>query len=92
MRARIDQEPHILDLVLSNEAGMDSDIKYCTPLDKNGNSLITLNLNCYIQQENTERLKYYYDKSWLSRHEINWADELEGKDIINGFYLKKKHI
>ena len=33
-RARIDHEPHVLDLLLSNEDGMISDIEYCSPLGK----------------------------------------------------------
>ena len=33
--ACIDHEPHILDLLLSNDDGMISDIEYCSPLDFN---------------------------------------------------------
>jgi hypothetical protein len=40
-----------------------SDIEYCSPLVKSDHSLINFNFNCYIQHENTERVKYYYDKA-----------------------------
>jgi hypothetical protein len=42
------------------------DIEYCSPLGKSDHSLINFNFNCYIQHENTERVKYYYDKADLA--------------------------
>ena len=49
--ARIDQEPHVLDLLLSNEDGMISDIEYCSPLGKSDHSLINFNFNCYTNMK-----------------------------------------
>ena len=62
-RARIDHEPHILDLLLTNEEGMLSDLEYYSPLGKSDHSLLKFNFHCYIQQENIDRVKYYYYKA-----------------------------
>ena len=59
-RARIDHEPHILDLVLTYEEGMLSNIEHLSPLGKSDHSLLQFTFNCYIQQANSERVKYYY--------------------------------
>ena len=65
---------------------MVSNIEYCSPLGKSDHSLLTFNFNCYIQQENTERVKYYYDKADFSGMKteistIDWVNELKDKDI-----------
>jgi len=96
-RARIDHEPHILDRILSNEEGMVSDIEYCSPLGKSDHSLINFNFNCYIQQENTERVKYYYDKADFSGMKteiftVDWANELEDKDINEQWTIFKERL
>ena len=83
-RARIDHEPHIFDLLLSNEDGMISDIEYCSPLGKSYHSL--RNFNCYIQHENTERVKYYYDKADFAGMKqelstIDWEEKLSIQDV-----------
>ena len=53
-RARIDHEPHILDLVLTNEEVMISIIEHLSPLGKGDDSLLQFTLNCYIQQATKE--------------------------------------
>jgi len=85
-RARIDKEPHILDLVLTNEEGMISNMEYYSPLGKSDHSVLHFKFNCYIQQENTERIKYYYDKADFTvmkqeLAEVNWTRKLHGKNI-----------
>lgn len=96
-RARIDHEPHILDLILSNEEGMVSDIEYCSPLGKSDHSLITFNFNCYIQQENMERTKYYYDKANFQgmRNELStfdWENEMQNKDVNEKWSVFKERL
>ena len=43
------------------------------------------NFNCYIQHENTERVKYYYDKADLAGMKqelstIDWEEKLSTQD------------
>jgi hypothetical protein len=70
---------------LSNEDGIISDIEYCSPLGKSDHSLIYFNFNCYIQHENTERVKYYYDKADFAGMKqelstIDWEEKLSIQD------------
>lgn len=76
---------------------MVSDIEYCSPLGKSDHSLINFNFNCYIQQENTERVKYYYDKADFSGMKteiftVDWANELEDKDINEQWTIFKEKL
>ncbi|CAG2257804.1 unnamed protein product [Mytilus edulis] len=64
-RGRINQDPHILDLLLTNEEGMISDVEYLSPLGKSDHSVLTFKFNCYIEETNSERIKFYYDKADL---------------------------
>ena len=85
-RGRIDQEPHILDLVFTNEDGMVSDLNYLSPLGKSDHSVIVFKFNCYTQQDNTGRVKYYYDRAnftGMKRDllEIDWQAALDSTDI-----------
>ena len=96
-RGRIDHEPHILDLILSNEEGMVTDIEYCSPIGKSDHSLINFNFNCYIQQENTERTKYYYDKADLpgmkrELQDTDWVNMLEGLDVNEQWKVFKEKL
>ena len=72
-------------MLLSNEDGMISDIEYFSPLGKSDHSLINFNFNCYIQHENTERVKYYYDQADLAGMKqelstIDWEEKLSIQD------------
>lgn len=60
-RGRINQDPQVLDLILTNEDGMVTDIEHYSPLGKSDHSILKFNFNCYFQQANTERVKFYYD-------------------------------
>ena len=64
---------------------MISDIEQCSPLGKRYHSLINFNFNCYSQHENTERVKYYYDKADLvgikqELTTIDWEEKLSIQD------------
>ena len=95
--ARIDHEPHILDLLLTNEEGMLSDLEYCSPLGKSDHSLLQFNFHCYIQQENIDREKYYYDKANFSAMKedlsvINWNDELDDMNVTEQWKVFKDRL
>ena len=60
-RGRFNQDPHVLDLILTNEDGMVTDIEHYSSLGKRDHSILKFNFNCYFQQTNTERVKFYYD-------------------------------
>ena len=67
-----------------------------SPLGRSDHSLLKFYFHCYIQQENIDRVKYYYDKAnFLPMKEdlsaINWNDELDDMNVNelgNGRYLK----
>lgn len=52
-RGRFNQDPHVLDLILTNEDGMVTDIEHYSSLGKRDHSILKFNFNCYFQQANT---------------------------------------
>ena len=96
-RACIDHEPHILDIVLTNEEGMISNIEHLSPLGKIDHSLLQITFNCYIQQANNERVKYYYDQANLSEMgtellAMNWDKILSVENINEQWTIFKDII
>ena len=85
-RGRINQNPHILDLLLTNEEGMVSDVEYLSPLGKSDHPVLTFKFNCYIEQSNSERIKFYYDKADFNGfrsdlNDIDWKNAVKGKSV-----------
>ncbi|VDI46292.1 Hypothetical predicted protein [Mytilus galloprovincialis] len=104
-RGRINQDPHILDLLLTNEEGMISDVEYLSPLGKSDHSVLTFKFNCYIEETNSERIKFYYDKADLDGlrtdlSNIDWYNIMKEKSTNEQWIffkdklleLQSKHI
>ena len=58
------QTPNVLDLLLTNETGLISDIIQTVPLGKSGHVFIHFSLNCYtdVAERKTQRYLYLYNK------------------------------
>ena len=55
--------PHLLDLVITNNEQMITDIDHITPpLGKSDHSIFSLKLNCYSKINTYSKLKIYYEK------------------------------
>ena len=83
-RFREGQEPSLLDLIITADDAMISDISPNPPLGKSDHVVITFKLSCYrdySQDEFVERYKYMYDKGDYKTmsddlSKINWQEEL----------------
>ena len=54
--SRYNQDPSILDLILTNEEGMASSFSHMCPLGKSDHSILTFNFHCYIQHRRHYRI------------------------------------
>ena len=76
---RRDQRPNILDLILTNEEGMISNISQTAPLGKSHHVCVHFNLNCYTDapERNTPRHLYHkgdYDRMREEARTLSWYD------------------
>jgi hypothetical protein len=81
---RGDQQANVLDLILSNEESMISDVSYGAPLGKSHHVSLTFNFKCYIDKPKKLRKSFKYDKGNYTEmrsniSEYNWEDDFEGK-------------
>ena len=61
-RYRSTENANILDLVLTNEQFMVSDIRYLSPLGKSDHCLICFNYHCYTQETNNTEKRYRLER------------------------------
>ena len=61
-RWRGSNKPSILDLIISNEENMVSNIEYSSPLGKSDHCVVTFNFNCYVNLKRTNKSKRIYNK------------------------------
>ena len=88
-RARGTDKQNTLDLILTSEEGMVSNIDIAAPLGKSNHSVITLitfSLNIGFQKEAPAKRRFLYDKgdyeSMIEELEsIDWTMELRGKEV-----------
>ena len=59
-RSRYNQNPSILDLILTNEESMIFSLSHLSPLGKGDHSILTFNFHCYIQRRRHYRILYNY--------------------------------
>ncbi len=81
-RGRTGQNPSILDLIITNEEGMVSDIMMEGPLGKSDHSCINFDFVCRREKTCRPRTKYYYDKADYAGmaedlRKIDWKSEFE---------------
>ena len=80
-RGRNGQEPSILDLIISNDPNIVSDISYESPLGKSDHACRTFYLKCYRNKSDQTRKFYLYDKGDFKQVNadlvnINWEREI----------------
>ena len=85
-RARGTNIPSTLDLILTNEEGMVSDIKYHSPIGKSDHACLKFNLNCFLEVEKAPEMKYFYNKAdfaGMKRElaEIDWDLKLDNCNV-----------
>jgi hypothetical protein len=68
--------PHILNLIITNEEPMISDLECTSPLGKSDHCVLSFNYNCYLNIMANPRKQRSYDKG----NYPNFMNELEQKD------------
>ncbi len=87
-RWRGTDEPHILDLVLTNEDTMVNEVFYDSPLGKSDHCVLHFDYVCYAEMEARRKLKRYYNKADYVKinqaiSNINWDEEFGCLSDIN---------
>ena len=85
-RFRGTQKPSILDLILTNEEDVVSEIQYLAPVGNSDHCTLVFKYRCKVQESNSITKKYKYDKGDYAGMKdffanIEWEDVLEGKDV-----------
>ncbi len=62
-RWRGTDEPHILDLILTNEESMVDEIIYESPLGRSDHCILHFDFLCYCEIESRKKTKKYYEKA-----------------------------
>ena len=98
-RGRGSDMPHLLDLVMTNNEQMLTDIDHMSPLGKGDHSILSLKLNCYSKINTYSKLKIYYDKADYdsTKKELNdtqWTNKIQTNQNMtltnNGKFLHTK--
>ena len=66
-RWRGDDEPHILDLLMTNESDMISELKYHSPLGKSDHCVLQFQYQCYTILKTKNKVAKQYGKTILTR-------------------------
>jgi hypothetical protein len=84
-RGRGETKPSTIDLLFSKEEGMVDNIDISPPLGKSDHSLILFVFNIYVENQNTSKIRYKYDKadfeSMRDILNIDWRTILLNKNI-----------
>jgi len=96
-RGRINQTPHILDLIFTNEEQMISEILYLSPLGKSDHNILIFNFNCYIKSPTYEKTLWFYNKTDYDSlkkdiRKENWEFKNISENINNGWNIFKKKL
>jgi len=85
--------PHVLDLIITNEEDMVTNLVYESPLGKSDHCVIKFNFNCYAEIKERTKEVMYYDKAdyemivgELKNYE--WNDILDREENINDKWEK----
>ena len=81
-RARIDQQPTVLDLVISNEEGMVDNVNMESPLGKSDHACVNFKFLCEKAKTERPRKKYLFDRANFPKiseelRKINWSAEFD---------------
>ena len=94
-RARGRDNPHVLDLIFTNEEDMLSDLEYHSPLGKSDHCCMHFKFNCYMLSRKSKD-RYMYDKGnyehFRNAMAIDWSMELEQHVTVSAKwnYFKNK--
>ena len=84
-RGRGETKPSTIDLLFSKEEGMVDNIDISPPLGKSDHSLISFVFIIYVENQNTSKIRYKYDKadfeSMRDILNIDWRTILLNKNI-----------
>ena len=84
-RYRHNQQPSILDLIITNEEDMVLGLEFLSPLGASDHKVLTFKFQCYCSYTNTSSTHYNYYKGdyELIRKELNidWVEELGDNDV-----------
>jgi len=96
-------QPSLIDLVITNEENMISNLEYHAPLGRSDHAVITMKLNCYVESniEMVTRKKYHladYNSMRENLKTENWDELLSGKtaeeivDTLQKVYDKNEQL
>jgi hypothetical protein len=96
-RIRGTNKPSTLDLIITNEKNMVSDVEYHSPLGKSDHSVLLFNYHCYTIINSKPRTKKYYDKAnydeiKMELDGINWEEVLGKEEDVNSQWEKLTKI
>ena len=84
-RGRGTNEPHVLDLIITNEEDMVDNIEINSPLGKSDHSVIEYTYNCYLDTNTNTETKLIYDRGNYEemRKDMtrDWRRLLSGKNV-----------
>ena len=85
-RVRENQEPSLLDLILTNEDDMIQDVVSRPPLGKSDHVLLEFNLHCYTNVDEAHTKKFQYDKGDYDKMKeelasVDWETTLKDRSI-----------
>lgn len=91
-RYRTGQQPHILDLLITNEEGMIGSISYLPGLGLSDHQCILFDVNLYAEQTRRKEEKYRYHKGDYQAINntiinIDWYSELESMNVDESWNL-----
>ena len=97
-RFHVGTEPHLLDLLLTNETNMVNNIEYCSGLGKSDHVCIKFMLNCFQTSQNrSQPFTYNFSKGdyTKARHlinELNWEDLFTDLNVEDAWNILKDHL
>ena len=80
-RFRVNQQPSVLDLIMSNEEDMVVNLEYLSPLGASDHKVLTFQFNCYCRYTKNSstctHFNYYKGNYESMRHglKIDWKEE-----------------
>ena len=86
-RNRHKENPSLLDLLITNEEGMISELEVKSPLGNSDHSCLQFCFNCYVEFKKTQVQRYIYDKGDYEGmreeiRDIDWEKELEKRITV----------
>ena len=80
------QHANVLDLVMTNEEGMLSDLVFEEPVGKSHHVVISWTFNCYAAKPASRRMIYLYDKgNYLSMNQrfskVSWQEMMQNRTV-----------